>query len=81
MLVYKVQGSGTILIFNYGSNIIWTMFYSIKDTEFLSYFLNCENVWIGLFFLSERSVGFVIFYTEILTGKVVLWCFFSSETS
>ena len=21
-----------------------------------------------------------IFYTEILTGKVVLWCFFSSET-
>ena len=22
----------------------------------------------------------VIFYTEILTGKVVLWCFFSSET-
>ena len=23
----------------------------------------------------------VIFYTEILTGKVVLWCFFSSETS
>ena len=23
----------------------------------------------------------VIFYTEILTGKAVLWCFFSSETS
>ena len=23
----------------------------------------------------------VIFYTEILTGKVVLWCFFMSETS
>ena len=23
----------------------------------------------------------VIFYTEILTGKVVLWCFFTSETS
>ena len=23
----------------------------------------------------------VIFYTENLTGKVVLWCFFSSETS
>ena len=23
----------------------------------------------------------VIFYTEILTGKVVLWCFFSSEKS
>ena len=23
----------------------------------------------------------VIFYTEILTGKVELWCFFSSETS
>ena len=23
----------------------------------------------------------VIFYTEILTGKVVLWCFFMSEMS
>jgi len=23
----------------------------------------------------------VIFYIEILTGKVVLWCFFTSETS
>ena len=23
----------------------------------------------------------VIFYNEILTGKVVLWCFFTSETS
>ena len=23
----------------------------------------------------------VIFYTELLTGKVVLWCFFTSETS
>ena len=23
----------------------------------------------------------VIFYTEILTGKVVLWCIFLSETS
>ena len=23
----------------------------------------------------------VIFYTEILTGKVVLWCFVTSETS
>ena len=27
------------------------------------------------------SQTIVIFYTEILTGKVVLWCFFSSETS
>ena len=25
--------------------------------------------------------GIVIFYTEILTGKVVLWCFFTSEKS
>ena len=23
----------------------------------------------------------VIFYTEIFTGKIVLWCFFSSEMS
>ena len=36
----------------------------------------------------ERNIKFfginakiVIFYTEILTGKVVLWCFFMSETS
>ena len=28
---------------------------------------------------TEREI--VIFYTEILTGKVVLWCFFPSETS
>ena len=26
-------------------------------------------------------VKIVIFYTEILTGKVVLWCFFTSVTS
>ena len=23
----------------------------------------------------------IIFYTEILTGKVVMWCFFMSKTS
>ena len=28
-----------------------------------------------------RKHEIVIFYTEILTGKVVLWCFFSSHTS
>ena len=28
-----------------------------------------------------QNYTIVIFYTEILTGKVVLWCFFSSETS
>ena len=33
---------------------------------------------VKLFLLSETIV---IFYTEIFTGKVVLWCFFSSETS
>ena len=27
------------------------------------------------------STKIAIFYTEILTGKVVLWCFFLSETS
>ena len=39
-------------------------------------------------FISEEYVGFyqnlvtiVIFYTEILTRKVVLWCFVTSETS
>ena len=29
----------------------------------------------------KKNCGLVIFYTEILTGKVVLWCFFTSETS
>ena len=29
----------------------------------------------------RKELEIVIFYTEILTGKVVLWCFFSSETS
>ena len=28
-----------------------------------------------------REKRIVIFYTEILTEKVALWCFFSSETS
>ena len=31
--------------------------------------------------MSDRGRAVVIFYTEILTGKVVLWCFFTSETS
>ena len=30
---------------------------------------------------SEENKEIVIFYTEILTEKVVLWCFFSSEMS
>ena len=30
---------------------------------------------------SPIKVILVIFYTEILTRKVVLWCFFTSETS
>ena len=28
-----------------------------------------------------HSLEIVIFYTEILTGKVVMWCFFSSKMS
>ena len=37
----------------------------------------CGKVRKVLFFLLK----IVIFYTEILTRKVVLWCFFMSETS
>ena len=29
----------------------------------------------------KKYLKIVIFYTEILTGKVVLWCFFTSEMS
>ena len=43
----------------------------------------CENLT-----LSDKGLGVTqfltsdnsYFYTEILTGKVVLWCFFTSET-
>ena len=31
--------------------------------------------------LNTVAGSIVIFYTEILAGKVILWCFFSSETS
>ena len=31
--------------------------------------------------LSVKKEEVIIFYTDILTGKVVLWCFFTSETS
>ena len=34
---------------------------------------------IGRETADERKI--VIFYTEILTGKVVLWCFFTREMS
>ena len=34
-----------------------------------------------IFFSRIFYTKIVIFYTEILTGKVVLWCFFSSETN
>ena len=36
-----------------------------------------------LLYASPKSlfIEIVIFYTEILTGKVVLWCFFTSEKS
>ena len=36
---------------------------------------------LDFFSTCEISEEIVIFYTEILTGKVELWCFFSSETS
>ena len=32
-----------------------------------------------VWFVCQNKI--VIFYTEILTGKIVLWCFFSSKTS
>ena len=34
---------------------------------------------IAIFKLGKQEI--VIFYTEILTRKVVLWCFFTNETS
>ena len=35
----------------------------------------------GIKFEKKCNLEIVIFYTEILTGKVVLWCFSSSEAS
>ena len=40
---------------------------------------NFEKI-ITIFQSLARNEDIVIFYNEILTGKVVLWCFFSSET-
>ena len=34
-----------------------------------------------IFFLEIYSYILLIFYTEILMRKVVLWCYFTSETS
>ena len=39
--------------------------------------IHTSNILLG----DVISTVIVIFYTEILTRKVVLWCFFSSETS
>ena len=39
------------------------------------------NVLIKRWSLLHLIGKIVIFYTEILTGKVVLWCFFTSEMS
>ena len=48
-------------------------------------FMLTYDVTNELFHLShipiDRTEVIVIFYTEILTRKVVLWCFFMSETS
>ena len=44
-----------------------------NDINFSSIFLDCtENILFHAYIL-------VIFYTEILTRKVILWCFFTSE--
>ena len=47
---------------------------------------NCKDSYlqkntIGVTTFYTATIEMVIFYTEIFTGKVVLWCFFSSEMS
>ena len=32
-------------------------------------------------YLGSTNIEIVIFYADILSGKIVLWCFFLSETS
>ena len=49
-----------------------------RALEYIVAFLEGKPLLIFFSFLEEEIV---IFYTEILIGKVVLWCFFSSETS
>ena len=40
-----------------------------------------SKVWQKYYGFSKFEIEIVIFYTEILTGKVVLGCFFTSEMS
>ena len=43
-------------------------------------FLEFENARLTVKHFDKNKLSIVIFYTEILTRKVVLWSFFKSET-
>ena len=47
----------------------------------LTYITPGSSIDLDFFSLLLFVREIVIFYTEISTGKVVLWCFFTSETS
>ena len=63
-------------------SIIWTIRRIRTKTEFLmkkykGFLRFWEAIFGGNFWCrSNNSLRIVIFYTEILTGKFVLWCFF-----
>ena len=65
---------------SYFSNFQWTILVNII---FPAIFISLTFMYTlrRLKYFHHHCVGIVIFYTEILTGKVVLWCFFTSETS
>ena len=59
----------------------------VYDFKVLVYVCSCSILSIDsciqgtVYTRQNECVEIVIFYTEILTGKVVLWCFFTSEMS
>ena len=65
---------------SYFSNFQWTILVSII---FRAILISLAFMYTlrRLKYFHHHCVEIVIFYTEILTRKVVLWCFFSSETS
>ena len=58
--------------------------YVFKSNSLTGLFLQDQYylpTYIRYIYTNFKKKTIVIFYTEILTGKVVFWCFFSSETS
>ena len=55
----------------------------LSNAKILRYYNEwvCMKTIANLVLVASNCLGIVIFYTEILTGKVVLWCFFMSEIS